>query len=272
MKFSVLLSVYHKEKAIFLDRALKSIWDEQSLKPNEIICVEDGPLSDELYKVLNTWEKNLGTIFKRVVLKENRGLASALNEGLQHCKFEWIARMDSDDIATSDRFEKQISFLQSHPEIDILGGQIDEFLSQVGDLEQKRILPIEHDAIMTYAKKRCPFNHPTVLYKKEVILKLEGYKEAFHYEDYFLWIRLLTSGVKAANLPDIILHMQISKDLFKRRGGWQYAISEIKVQKAFYRLGFLSFKDFILNIILRTPIRLMPNSLRAYIYKKMLRK
>ncbi len=271
MKLSVLMSIYHKEKIEYFNQAMKSIWDDQTVKPTEIVLVEDGKLTDELYKLINNWENRLGTTLKRVPLVVNQGLGKALNIGLSHCQYDYVARMDTDDISTPDRFEKQIGFLTKNTDIDILGGQIEEFETQIDEISLFRRLPTQHNNIVQFAKLRCPFNHPTVIYRKSTVLKAGGYQDDFLYEDYALWVRMIHGRAKTANLSDTILYMRGGSVMFERRGGLKYAISEVKVQYRFYKMGFLSFFAFARNVIVRFPIRIMPNRIRAYVYTKLLR-
>ncbi len=179
--------------------------------------------------------------------------------------------MDTDDICTSDRFEKQIEFLLKNSKIDILGGQIEEFEKEIGDIKSYRSLPTSHGELMRFAKKRNPFNHPTIIYRKLAVLEAGGYQDDYLYEDYALWVRMICDGVRVANLSDVVLFMRAGTDMFRRRGGLKYAISELKIQYKFYRLGFLSLLEFFRNIITRFPVRIMPNQFRVYIYKKLLR-
>lgn len=271
MNFSVLMSIYFKEKPTFFNQAMQSIWDNQTVKPSEIILVEDGKLTDELYQVIAQWKEKLGDVLKVVPLETNQGLAKALNAGIQHCQYDYIARMDTDDIATADRFEKQIQYFKKHPDTDILGGQIEEFYDAIGDIDSQRKLPVEHKDIVNFAKSRCPFNHPSVMYKKSAVIKAGLYQNNYLYEDYALWVRMLNSGLKAHNLPDTIVYMRTGADMFARRGGFKYAVSELKAQYQFYKIGFLSFSQFIKNAVVRFPVRVMPNGLRTFVYKTFLR-
>lgn len=271
MKFSVLMSIYHKEKPTFFHQAMQSLWDEQTLQPSEIILVEDGQLTDELYKRIDFWENKLGSVLKRVPLKENQGLGKALNIGLGVCQHEYVARMDSDDICAPERFEKQAYFLECNPQVDILGGQIEEFEKHLGDLGRARKLPQVHEELVIFAKKRNPINHPSVMYRQSVVKKVGGYQDEYLYEDYALWVRMICNGAKMANLKEIILYMRSGQTMVSRRGGWGYAISEAKAQINFYRVGFLSFFEMMRNIALRFPVRVVPDWMRNLIYKKILR-
>lgn len=269
--FSLLMSIYKGENPAFFDQAMRSLWDVQTLKPSEVVLVEDGDLDNGLYEVLDFWESRLGSKFIRVRLSKNQGLGVALNAGLEHCNFEYVARMDTDDICAEDRFEKQMKFLFDNSGVDVLGGQIEEFEDEVGDLNRLRVLPTSHEDVVKFAKLRCPFNHPSVVYKRDVIRASGGYRSVHLYEDYDLWVRLIQKGVVVANLPDVILYMRSGKNMFSRRGGADYVVSEFNAQLSFYRIGFLSIFQLVNNLAFRIPVRLLPNFVRGFLYEKMLR-
>lgn len=267
-KFSVLLSAYSRENPSYLKEALNSILS-QSLFPNEIILVKDGPLTQELDLVIKDYISKY-PIIKAIDLEENQGLGKALNKGLQFCSNDLIARMDTDDIAKPNRFERQIQIFEKYPEIDVCSSWIEEFEENTNNILSIKKLPETHSEIVRYAKHRCPINHPVVMYKKEAVLKVGGY-EGFP-EDYRLWIKMLMNGSKFYNIQESLLYFRFSKDMIKRRGGWKYAINDIKSQLSFYRMGFLSLPILLYNIGIRIIVRLVPNSLRTFIYKKCLRK
>lgn len=267
-KFTVLLSLYHKEKPENLKEALDSIYYEQEFKPSEIILVEDGILTKELYEVLDEYENKMKEILKRVPLIENVGLAKALNIGLANCSFDIVARMDTDDIAKKDRFQKQIK-LFSKKEIYIVGSWIDEFEGNKENIFAKREVPEKNDEILRFAKLRCPFNHPTVVYRKSKILEVGGY-DIFP-EDYRLWMKLLQNG-EGYNIQESLLFYRSGKEMYKRRHGWNYLKSEIKMQKYFYKIGFINKIECLKNILLRGIPRIVPLVLLKKIYEVKLTK
>ena len=269
-RFSVLISVYYKEIPRYLDRALQSITDDQILKPNEIVLIKDGPLTKELDEVIGKFKKKYPNLFKIVTLEKNYGLGKALNIGLENCTCELVARMDGDDISKPDRFEKQIKVFQKYPEIDICSACIEEFENTTENILSIRKLPEYHEDILKYAKHRCPINHPVVMYRKSAVLKAGGY-QGFP-EDYRLWINMLMTGAKFYNIQQSLLYFRFSHDMVKRRGGWKYAIADAKSQWDFYKIGFIGFPTFIYNISVRITVRLTPNCIRTFIYKKLLRK
>lgn len=265
--FSVLLSVYYKENPEYLALSLDSILN-QTIIPNEIILVKDGPLTNELEKVITKYTQKYN-IIRTISLETNQGLGKALNIGLKYCSFDLIARMDTDDIAKPNRFEKQIKLFKENPTIDVCSSWIEEFEETSDNIIAIKKLPEFHKEITKYAKHRCPINHPTVMYKKEAVLKAGGYS-GFP-EDYCLWIKMLMNGAQFYNIQESLLYFRFSKDVIKRRGGWNYAKADIKSQLSFYKMKFISIPTLLYNIIIRVSVRLIPYSLRSYTYKKLLR-
>ncbi|KAA6333665.1 UDP-Gal:alpha-D-GlcNAc-diphosphoundecaprenol beta-1 3-galactosyltransferase [termite gut metagenome] len=267
--FSVLVSVYYNENPNYFKDALYSIWDGQEIKPSEILLVEDGPLPLQIEEIINEFVQHTPT--KIIKFKKNMGMGTAFNEGLKYCSFELVARMDTDDIAKSDRFEKQIHVFQEYPDVDVVGTWIDEFEGNISNIISIRKLPEYHEEIFKFAKKRSPMNHPTVMFKKTAVIAAGGYKR-FLLEDYYLWVRMLMNGAKFYNIQESLLFFRFSSDMFKRRGGWKYVIDEFKFQKTIRKIGFISSMDFIRNVSIRFMIRIVPNFLRIFLYKTLLRK
>lgn len=263
--FSILLSLYSKENPLFLHQALQSIWDQQTLKPDEIVLVKDGPLTKELEQVINKWKIKLKDIFNIITLPQNIGLGKALNEGVKACSNNWIFRMDTDDIALPDRFEKQVNYLKQHPDIVLLGGQIEEFIGSEKNITTKRLVPCESQEIISYAQKRSPFNHPTVAYRKDILEEVGLYQHHLLMEDYNLWIRILATGYKTANLPDTLLYMR-TDSMHGRRRGLQYIKSEWQLFKLKRELKFQSFLPAFTLFVMRSSVRLLPASLLQKIY------
>jgi len=266
MKFSILISIYHKERAEYFDRCMQSIWDEQIMKPNEIILVQDGYLTEALYKIISQWKEKLGSQFKTIVLEENVGLGQALNEGLKHCSNNWIARMDTDDIAMPDRFEKQSCYLKNHPEIDVLGSWISEFDDSPQNTSGERTLPGTHHDIVQYAKYRNPINHMTVMFRKKAVKAVGGYLPMRGFEDYWLWIRMLKEGYVFANIEGVLVYARTGDSMLERRRGWRYIKDEINFEKNGWALGFFSFYDLLRNIIIRFVARLLPSTVLKKVY------
>lgn len=272
MNFSVLISLYIKEKPEFLAECLESL-KNQTLQANEIVIVFDGKITSELEDVVSQYSKELP--IKVIRLAENVGLGKALQKGVLACNHEIIARMDTDDIATPDRFEKQINFLKANPQVSVLGSNISEFNLQPNDLKRKRVLPEKHSEIYEFAKFRCPINHPTVVFKKEDVLQAGNYSgKLLLWEDYTLWVTMLSKGYIFHNLQENLLHFRVKdgRETIKRRSGLKYALNELKFAKYMRKIGFLSSLEYLKFIILRPLGRLLPTGILLYIYNKIYRR
>jgi glycosyltransferase involved in cell wall biosynthesis len=270
MNFTVLLSVYSKENSLFFTESLNSIFT-QTVSPTEVILVKDGPLTSELDNVIEEYKIKY-SILKIVSLEKNIGLGKALNEGLKYCLYEWIARMDSDDICFPDRFEKQLQFISKNNEITVLGSSMNEFSIQPGDIKSSRKLPETHNELVSFARKRNPFNHPTVMFNKKVIEDIGSYQEVPLFEDYHLWLRVIQKGYKVANLPEPLLYFRIGEDIIRRRHGWSYVKKEFLFYKRCAKENLLSTKNAYFAFFTRLPMRLMPKKILSFLYKKYLRK
>ena len=268
--FSVLISVYKKEKAEYLKRALQSVIN-QTLKPTEIVIVKDGPLTKELDDCIEDFQKQNSKLFKILSFKENRGLGLALRDGVKACKYEYIARMDSDDISKPDRFEKQFNYLQKHPETALLGTWITEFSKDENKPDTVTKLPCTHQEIIKFAKRRNPFRHVTVVFKKSAVIQSGNYRDFLWFEDYDLFVRILLKGYFTANIPEYLVNVKADKDMFARRGGWQYLKQDYKFQKQILKTKYIAKTDFLINIIIRSIVRIIPNKVRSYLYKIFLR-
>ena len=270
MKFSVLLSVYKKESPSFLSQCFDSIL-QQTVLADEVVLVKDGPLPDELENVINKYQEKM-SILKIVNLTENQGLGAALNIGMKYCSFDLIARMDTDDIARVDRFERQLDFFLNNPEIDVVGSWVSEFENEISCIKSIRKLPEMHEDIVRFAKLRNPINHPVVMFKKEAVINAGGYHHLPFFEDYYLWVRMLAIGAKFHNIQDSLLYFRFSPDMFGRRGGWKYAVYELNFLGKLRRMGFISKFEYIRNLLMRFGVRIVPNNIRTNIYKGILRK
>lgn len=263
---SVLLSVFHKENPAYLHEALLSIWDAQTLKPDQIVLVKDGPLTAEIDAILASWQKKLGDTLTLVPLEKNIGLGAALNEGLKHCKHELVARMDTDDIALPDRFAKQIEFMSSHPSIAASSGVLEEWDEGLQSHLGTRNLPCKPDEVLKFAKRRSPLSHPLAIFRKSIITQVGGYPPLRKAQDYALWSLLLSRNYQLANLPNTLLKMRTGNEMFNRRG-WDYFKQEYQLLKYQKKIGFLSTKDFLINTLLKATLRLSPNFIKKFAYK-----
>lgn len=271
IQFSVLISVYKKEKAEYLKQALQSVIN-QTLKPTEVVIVKDGILTKELDECIEDFQRQHPKLFKILTFKENRGLGLALRDGVKACKYEYIARMDSDDISKPDRFEKQFGYLQKHSETALLGTWITEFSKDENKPDTVTKLPCTHHEIIKFAKRRNPFRHVTVVFKKTAVIQSENYRDFLWLEDYDLWVRMLQKGYITANIPEYLVNVRADKDMFARRGGWQYLKQDYKFQKFLLKTDFVTKIEFLINLLFRSVVRVMPNNIRVFIYNKFLRK
>lgn len=263
-EFSVLIAVYEKENPHFFKEALDSIWGNQTLKPTEIVIVRDGPLSHDLDNVINEFSERAPV--KLVTLEVNGGLGKALKIGVKNCSHEIIARMDSDDISTNDRFEKQIPiFIKKN--LDVLSSWSSFFENNKNNIIATKKRPELDSDIKAFAKKRSPVCHASCILRKSAVLNAGNYQHFPLYEDYDLWVRMIMSGATFHNLQDYVYLIRTSDGQFGRRGGLKYLITEIKAQNKFRKLGFLKWNESSKNIIIRFIVRLSPNFVRRRIYQ-----
>ena len=271
MTISVLLSVYYTEKGAYLDHALKSVWDDQSRKPDQIVLIEDGALTGELYQVIEKWEERLHKVLTICKNKENLGLTKSLNVGLREATGELIARMDSDDIAAPHRFELQERFLEEHPDVDIIGGSMQEF-DDTHECLNVRHYPKTHEEVCKYIVKACPLAHPSVMMRKKIFDEGLQYDERFRMsQDIKLWYDAILAGYKIANIPDICLYFRQQGDVFRRRSRVK-AWNEFKIyMNGIYRMHGL-FTTAYRYPIARYVFRNLPPSLVKRIYESEARK
>ncbi|MCR5361748.1 MAG: glycosyltransferase [Bacteroidales bacterium] len=269
-KISVLMSVYWSEKGKNLDRAIQSVWTDQTIKPFEIVLIEDGVLTDDLYSVIALWKNKLED--KLVLLKNdvNLGLTKSLNRGINEVRGDYIARMDSDDISTSDRFERQIEFLEKNPDIDILGGALKEF-DETSDCLRIRRYPLTHNEVVKYISKASPLAHPTVMMRRKMFDAGLRYNEKYKTsQDIALWFDAILAGYKIGNVRDVTINFRSEGDVFRRRSRSK-AWNEFKIYvNGIYRMnGLLTFKYIF--PILRLFFRLTPPKIVELIYKSEMR-
>ncbi len=270
-KFSVCMSVYHGDNATFFKQSIDSLLS-QTRKPDEIVLVADGPVGDEINRVISDYEGSCDS-FNVVRLEKNSGHAIARQTGLDAAQYEYIAIMDSDDIAVPDRFEKQMAYIEAHPDVDALGGQIDEFIGEPSNVVGTRIVPLTDAEIKDYLKSRCPMNLVTVMLKKESVQKAGGYIDWYCEEDYYLWVRMTEQRMTFANLPDNLVNVRVGEEMYQRRGGMRYFKSEAKLQKYMFSHGIISFSKYCYNVAIRFAVQvLMPNSVRGWVFKTFARK
>lgn len=263
------MSVYARENPAWFRASIQSILD-QSLPAAEFVLVCDGPLTQPLDTVITWLDGHLGDRLRVVRLPVNRGLGVAMNEGLKACHYEWVVRMDSDDLARTYRCERQLRFAQENC-LDVVSAWIEEFDGDPANVTGMRRLPASQDEIFQYAHKRNPINHPCVLFRKSSVLAAGGYRDMPRFEDYDLWVRMLLNGSVMGNIQEPLLAMRAGDDLFRRRGGWRYSRDIARFWRSMYKLGFCSYLECWMNIVLRSLVSLMPNFWRQSIYEKQLR-
>ena len=271
--FSVLMSVYIKENPKYFDRALQSITDDQILKPNQIVLVKDGPLTDELEKIIKKWSEKYKNLFKIIPLEKNMGLGEALRIGIENCSYNLIARMDTDDIAKPERFQEQIKIFKNN-EVDLVGSWIDEFweIDNKIKIQKIRKVPEKDKEIKEKLKFLNSFNHPTVMYRKNEVLKAGSYSEKYHLmEDYYLWVRMAMNSCKFYNIQKSLLFFRTTPDTYKRRGGIRFIKVDILFQTELLRSGFINIFEYLRNLFVRISFRIIPWQVRELL-QKLLRK
>ena len=270
-KYSVLMSVYYREKPEFLRQSMESIL-HQTVPTDNFVLVCDGPLNPELDAVIAQMQQAFGPVLYVLRLKQNGGLGKALNAGIQHCKNELVARMDSDDVSRPERCEKQLKVFAEHPEYSLVSGIVEEFDTDIHHVTASRVVPETQSAILEFAKKRNPFNHPCIMYKKNAVQAAGGYQDFYLLEDYFLWIRMLQKGFQGYNIQEPLLWMRAGSDMYKRRGGWKYVCFQCKLFKYMADSGFITYFQYKNQSFIRLIAALLPNRMRAYLFQKILRK
>ena len=266
MHFTALLSLYAKEHPDHLRQSLASL-AAQTQPAAEILIVLDGAITPALEAVLAEFAGRLPLNIIR--LPENVGLGRALNHGVQHARHEWIFRMDTDDIAAPTRFADQCAYLAAHPQTALLGGQIAEFADTPAQSHASRQVPQTQPEILAYAKKRNPFNHMTVAYKKTAVQQAGGYQHHLYMEDYNLWLRMLAQGTAAANLPQTLVHARAGNAMLQRRRGWAYVRSEWQLMQLKRQLRFQAALPALATFLLRSLPRLLPAKWLGKIYAKL---
>lgn len=265
--FSVLLPVYGGDDPQHLDTAITSV-AEQTLVPDEILVVQDGPIPGSLEAVLRAWTDDYENTFRVHEIETNQGLGNALREGVRACSHDYIARMDADDISVPDRFETQMAFLEDHPDVDIVGGYLTEFDSDPEEPHAKRTVPCRHEKIEQRAKFRSPMNHATVMFRRESVMDAGNYRPVSRMEDYDLWVRMLMNGSQLRNIPDVLLKMRAGDELYDRRKGYEYARREFEQQYGWYQQGFIDTARFAFNVLTRVGIRFVPSTIRKHVYTR----
>lgn len=269
-KFSVSMCVYVNDTPEWFRAAVESILN-QTVKPSEVVLVVDGPVTAQLDAIIADYESN--PLFHVIRLPENVGHGKARREGLSHCRYDLVALMDSDDISTSNRFEKQLALFEKNPGLTIAGGNITEFVGNPENIVGARVVSQDDTAIKADMKIRCPMNQVTVMFRKSAVEKVGGYIDWYNEEDYYLWLRLYLDGANFANLPDYLVNVRVGKEMYQRRGGLKYFLSEAKLQKYMLDNKVIGFGTFAVNVGKRFVVQiLLPHKLRSWVFKKFARK
>lgn len=272
-KFSVVTSVYRNDKPEFVRVALDSMLVEQTLKPSEIVLVRDGSVPVDLERLLFEYEARYSDVMHIIRLDKNGGLGNALKLGVETAKYDIVARMDSDDICLPNRFELQLQYLYKHPEIDIIGGQMTEFIDTPDNIIGKRVVPCTNNEIYNFMKGRCALNHVTVMFRKEAVLKVGNYQDWFWNEDYYLWVRMMMAKCVFANLPDLLVNVRSGEDQYARRGGMKYFKSEESIQRLMLDNHLINWGGYFSNVAKRLIVQLLlPNWLRGWVFRTFARK
>jgi len=244
--------------------ALQSV-SEQTQIPDEFVVVEDGVLTEEQKSVVRHYGERLP--IRSIKLAENQGLGAALSAGVEACANELVARMDADDICSVERIERQVEFLERNPDISVVGSWIKEISTDRAQESRERCLPCDPGALRKSAKRRCPINHMTAMFRRSHVLEAGNYKDLRIAQDYHLWGRMLAQGYKLANVPEYLVNAMAGEEMIARRGGWNRLSMDIYVQRELVRYGLLSSFDLVINIPARVAVRLMPAGIRGIVYR-----
>lgn len=262
--FSLLVSVYDGDRPDYIRRALRSAVEDQTVRPDQVVIVRDGPVRDELARCLDELRAAGPVPVTFVPLPHNVGLGPALNRGLSESWFDVIARMDADDVAMPHRFEVEMPLIA---DADIVGSGLLEFVKDTDDIVGQRVPPTDPGQIRRYARMHDPFNHPTVVYRRDAVLAAGGYGDLALMEDYALFARMLLGGARAVNVAEPLVFYRVGAEAFKRRGGTELLRSELRLQREFRRQGFTSPAEYARNVMVRGGYRLIPWWLRRAVYR-----
>lgn len=267
-KYSVLQTVYKSDDPNAFRLSVQSMLSQMA-KPDEIVIVKDGPVSEQLQQVIDQADHASPGVIVQVQLEKNVGLGLALNAGLKVCKNELVARMDSDDISLPERCEKQLAAFEDDPELDIVGTQIREFVDDPSNVVGERRVPESHAEIVKFDKRRDPFNHPTVMYRKSKVLKYGPYGDYRKNQDTDLWIKLLSSGCKGANLPEQLLLFRFDENTYQKRRTWLNTRSLISIRWNAYKMRYCSLVDFLFVAAAQLGTFILPVGFQRFVYRKL---
>ncbi|MDQ1530222.1 MAG: hypothetical protein QOE37_327 [Microbacteriaceae bacterium] len=268
--FSLLLPVYARDDPAQLERAFTSAVQEQTLRPDEVVLVRDGPVPDELAAALARLVDESPVPVRLLELPRNEGLAAALTAGLAACAHDVVARMDADDIALPERFERQLAVIDQG--YDLVGAGLLEFADDEAVTIGRRTPPVGEERIRRYARFHQPFNHPTVVYRRRAVARAGGYIAVGLMEDYWLFVRMLAAGARVANLPEPLLKYRVGAGAYRRRGGVAQLRAELRLQRLMRHLGFTTRREALRNALVRGGYRLLPEAVRRVSYRGLLQR
>ncbi len=269
-KYSVLMTVYKNDNPEFFSLAIDSMLT-QSYKPDEIVIVKDGPITTELEAVIDEKIIN-GAPIVQVQLPMNKGLGVALNEGIKVIRNELIARMDSDDYSMPERCESQVKEFMKNPNLDIVGCSVQEFKGNIRNVVGERRVPVTNEEIYKFARRRDPFNHPTVMYRKIAVENVGGYSNYRKNQDTDLWIKMLSNGAVCKNLENSEYYFRFDERTYQKRKSWINTKTLIEIRYKAWKIGFNSFFDFLIVFVAQIGMYILPVRFQKYLYKKVLRK
>ena len=265
---SVLMSLYSKESPKYLKKSILSITRAQIIKPDELVVVLDGPITDDLSKALQWSISECGVKVKKVILRKNRGLGVALKLGIKACSNELVVRMDTDDIAFPWRIAHQIAFMESHPKVAASSGYAVEFDSTGG----RRIKPVPTKNIPIYRRFWNPMVHSATILRKSAIMNVRSYSHQPLFEDYLLWVKLIMADFTLANTEKPLIMFRVNDNTYGKRRGIPYLLKEWDFLCRAHDIGFLSVGTLTINLLLKTILRLSPAPLFCLFYKFFMRK
>lgn len=269
--YSIIMSIYNKVKPEYLEISLESVF-KQTKMTTQFIIIKDGKLTEEQESIVDKYLNKYKDIIEIYEFKENVGSGKAYNKGIELCKNDWAAIMDSDDYILENKFEKQLKFLNENKGIDAIGTNAVEFLGEIDNIVSTRIMPEKHKEIDEFAHMRCPMIQPTVLFSVKKVKECGSYQKSELTEDYDLYIRMIMNGCVFYNYQEVLYYVRTNEDFFKRRGGIKYLSSILKFKYKYYKKDFYNTRQFLKTSIASVIVTLMPNSCRMLFYKKFLRK
>ncbi|AQL43318.1 hypothetical protein BV210_11720 [Halorientalis sp. IM1011] len=268
---SVVCSTYRGDDPDELTTALESVF-EQTRPPDEVVLVADGPVPSDIDAVIDRFLDAHPSVLRVERLPENRGRGEARRVGVEAASHKLVALMDADDVCAPTRFERQLDFLDEHPDIDVVGSYLSEFVESPDDPVAVREVPPGHEDIAKRARHRNPINQTTVVFRRDMALSAGNYRNVDRMEDYGLWVRMLLEGATFANIPETLVAARAGEGMYRRRGGIDYARAELRLQYEFWRWGFLGPARVLANLCTRVPLRLVPNHVRGAVYELLFRR